>query len=440
MRLVVLYLLVSLSAATAGVAAEPAPRLMAPRPSAIVFDRDHNQLLVSDASHGRVILVHLHRPTEPTEFTIGDSLVDLAKLADDRLIAIDRKLRQLICFRIEGQDTDAARISEREGLDLDPARMALSDAGAIVCVTSRWSRAVQLVHLSEASRSKTTPPLDVGFECHEILPLPDQRFLVADAFGGKLAVIDAGKQRVEAKQTIHGHNIRGLAVTEDGSGILISHQILSRVVRSDFDDIHWGSLMQNVVSRVPIAMLTRSPAEFRKSVQCVPLGDTGRGFADPTGIVALADGFAVLSGGARQLSIFKNGERTSLFDVGRRPTRLLRLSEDRLAVVNEHDGTLSVVSTTGGAKPDTVRLSTNPSPPVSTGEAAFYDASLSHDSWMTCNSCHVDAHTPGLLADTFGDRSFGAAKLIPSLFARRQLGPTAGWATNLISRSRSPRR
>jgi cytochrome c peroxidase len=210
---------------------------------------------------------------------------------------------------------------------------------------------------------------------------------------------------------------------------LISHQILSRIARSDVDDIHWGSLMQNVVSRIPIGALGRPPADFRKSVHHIQLGDTGRGFADPTGIVALPDGFAVLSGGARQLSIYKNREPAHRVDVGRRPTRLSWLSDDLLAVANEHDGTISLVSMTGEVQPKTIELSTEGSSPVSAGEAAFYDASLSHDSWMTCNSCHVDAHTPGLPADTFGDGSFGDAKLIPSLFGAKTTRPY-GWLGN----------
>ena len=115
--------------------------------------------------------------------------------------------------------------------------------------------------------------------------------------------------------------------------------------------------------------------------------------------------------------------------MGRRPTRLLLLTENRLAVANEHDGTISIVSLSGTAKSKTIGLSADRSPPVSAGEAAFYDAGLSHDSWMTCNSCHVDGHTPGLRADTFGDGSFGDAKLIPSLFGAKQTRPY-GWLGN----------
>jgi hypothetical protein len=425
MRPILLFVLLCASPAAMIVAAQP----QAVRPSAIATFSQRDTLLVADASQGRVLTVTLNDSPSPRETTIGKSLVDLARLADDRFVAVDRTLRQLILFRLDAGNEDVIHVDQRIHLDVEPARLAVNDVGTVACVTSRWSRAVQLVRLSETSRSHTSAPMVLGFEPQEILQLPNQRFLVADAFAGRLAVIDAKHHRVAAVQTIHGHNLRGLALTDDGSQVLISHQILSRVARSDVDDIHWGSLMQNVVSRFPIAALLRPPADFRRAVRRISLGDTGRGFADPTGVVALDDGFAVLSGGARQLSVHTNGTPIQYIDVGRRPTRLLLLTENRLAATNEHDGTISIVSLTDKAETQTIGLGAEGSFPVSAGEAAFYDAGLAHDLWMSCNSCHVDGHTPGLLADTLGDGSFGDAKLIPSLFGAKQTRPY-GWLGN----------
>ena len=51
---------------------------------------------------------------------------------------------------------------------------------------------------------------------------------------------------------------------------------------------------------------------------------------------------------------------------------------------------------------------------------------------MSCQSCHTDGHTNGLLSDTLGDGSFGAAKKIPSLLG---VGATAPWTwTGSITR------
>src|SRR5690606_19946802 len=60
------------------------------------------------------------------------------------------------------------------------------------------------------------------------------------------------------------------------------------------------------------------------------------------------------------------------------------------------------------------------------GEQLFYNAAPSLNSWMTCHSCHPQGHTPGRLADTHGDETFGTPKLIPSLLDTRDANPW-GW-------------
>ena len=57
------------------------------------------------------------------------------------------------------------------------------------------------------------------------------------------------------------------------------------------------------------------------------------------------------------------------------------------------------------------------------GERLFFDARLSHDGWMSCQSCHTDGHTCGMKSDTLGDGSYGAAKQIPSLLGVGTTGP-----------------
>ncbi|MEX0819831.1 MAG: cytochrome c peroxidase, partial [Pirellulaceae bacterium] len=61
------------------------------------------------------------------------------------------------------------------------------------------------------------------------------------------------------------------------------------------------------------------------------------------------------------------------------------------------------------------------------GERLFFNANLSHDSWMSCHSCHTDGHTNGLLNDNFSDASFGAPKRVLSLLGRANTEPFA-WA------------
>ena len=58
------------------------------------------------------------------------------------------------------------------------------------------------------------------------------------------------------------------------------------------------------------------------------------------------------------------------------------------------------------------------------GERLFYSPKLSHDGWMSCQSCHTDGHTNNLTSDTLSDGSYGAAKRVPSLLG---VGATAPW-------------
>src|SRR5262249_23462661 len=93
-------------------------------------------------------------------------------------------------------------------------------------------------------------------------------------------------------------------------------------------------------------------------------------------------------------------------------------------VVDGFDDTISVVDVEGGRR--TVTIAPGPRPEetlAERGERLFHDARLSHDGWMSCQSCHTDGHTSGLSSDTLGDGSYGAAKRIPSLLGVAATGP-----------------
>ena len=67
------------------------------------------------------------------------------------------------------------------------------------------------------------------------------------------------------------------------------------------------------------------------------------------------------------------------------------------------------------------------------GEAIFYDADLSFDSWFSCHSCHTDGHTSGQTFDTLNDGNYDTYKLVPSLRGVTHTGPWTwhGWQKSL---------
>src|SRR5437764_117884 len=79
------------------------------------------------------------------------------------------------------------------------------------------------------------------------------RAVVADAFGGGLAVVDLARGAVESARTMPGHNLRGLALAADGAAILVSHQGLNRLATSGRDDIHWGNFVTNDLRELSLA-------------------------------------------------------------------------------------------------------------------------------------------------------------------------------------------
>tara|TARA_R110002072_G_scaffold287242_2_gene452773 strand:+ start:137389 stop:139329 length:1941 start_codon:yes stop_codon:yes gene_type:complete len=77
----------------------------------------------------------------------------------------------------------------------------------------------------------------------------------------------------------------------------------------------------------------------------------------------------------------------------------------------------------------TSNLPLGPSPelgPAERGERLFFSARLSHASWFSCHSCHVEGHTNGGTSDTFGDDTEGAPKRVLSLLGAGETGPW-GW-------------
>jgi cytochrome c peroxidase len=68
-------------------------------------------------------------------------------------------------------------------------------------------------------------------------------------------------------------------------------------------------------------------------------------------------------------------------------------------------------------------------PPTETerGEMLFHDSTLSHDSWMSCQSCHSSGHSNGLLTDNFTDKTYRSPKRVLSLLGQADTAPY-GWA------------
>ena len=375
--------------------------------------------------------------------SVANALSGFAAHPATNFLAVNAREQQILAVSAELKTSASLSLPGLEQIAVDPA------SGYFVA-TCKWRKSVAVV---SAAPLKIMHQIELSFEPLMAVFIGESRFLVTDAFRGEAAVVNVDGTHKLLKP-LWGHNIRGLLVV--GDEIFVSHQKVSEIARSEFSDVHWGMLMQNVLSRVPLKNI--AAGEF--AGKTVTVGEVGNGSADPSAIAKLPDGrFAVALSGANQVVISSLPDKSGRFwfdespryPTGQRPVHLAVASDNRtLMVANSMDHKVTIVrfpsldqyprNSDGRMHdrliPETSALAVVEEPSeltaVERGRRAFFSGKLSHDSWFSCNSCHTDGHTIGFRADTLGDGNFGAAKLIPSLLGVTETAPW-GWSGNFES-------
>ncbi len=402
------------------------------QPVALVTADSGKWLYTANRRSGTISVIDTERQRCVAEVAVGRWFSDLAITPDgSQLLATDEDAHELLLLSRRGPELAVQR---RLPVSPTPVSVQLTGDGSRCFVASLWSRRLSVVELVRESgvvsalRVASTIPL--SFAPRQQLLIDDRHLVVADDFGGQLATVDAKRGEVLSVRTLPAHNIRGLALSADGKELLVAHQVLNRRGRSSFDDIHWGNLLTNTLSVLPLAGVLDPAADLLRGSRLHQLGGVGQGAADPAG-VAVAGGVAVvtLAGvGEVALGPGPTGDWQRLA-VGRRPTAVLVSPDGRRAyVANTFADSVAVVDLAGRSVQGEIRLGPTPEPSRSdVGEYLFYDARLTHDGWFSCHSCHTDGHTNGLLADTLSDGSYGTPKRVLSLRGVRDTGP---WAWN----------
>jgi len=390
----------------------------------LVANRRSGTLSVIDAPSRRVVAEH----------EVGRSLADLAVLPDGRhLLAVDQAASELLL--IDYRDR-SIQVVDRIKVSPDPVRLVVSSDGSSCIMASLWSRRLTFAGLASGTPAGGHPALsiagtvDLPFCPHELATFGDgTKLLVAEAFGGRLAVIDTRRRAIESIRSLPAHNIRGLAFAPDGDTLVIAHQVLNRLAQTSFDDVHWGMLIRNHLRVVRTdALLRPGPdAALLGSSRLFDLGDVGYAAGDPAALTFDVRGNLIGAlAGVDEVAITASPEQgPRRIAVGRRPTAVTPSPDGSLVYVADTlDDTVSVVEIGSGQRPATISLGPRPEPTAADrGERLFYSARLSHDGWMSCHSCHTDGHTNNLLSDTLGDGSYGAPKRVPSLLGVSATGP-----------------
>ncbi len=189
------------------------------RPTALVELAD-GRLCVANQRSGTVSLIDVRREHTVAEVSVGRRLSDLAVLPDGRhLLVTDEQCHNLILLRCDG---DQLNVVNRLKVSPYPVSIRVSHDATRCFVASLWSRSLTIVDLANAGNTATEPPdtsmavsrtVTLPFEPREQLYLAEHhKLLVADAFGGHMAMLDTGDGAIDSVREIPGHNVRGLAL------------------------------------------------------------------------------------------------------------------------------------------------------------------------------------------------------------------------------------
>ncbi len=396
------------------------------RPVALALADKGAWLFAAGRDSGNVSVLDTARLRVESEVRVGRRLTDLVLTPNQaRLLATDEETGELIVLDRAGPDL---KISARVKVGPSPVSVRTSADGSRCSVALHWPRQLALVELAAPGGPRVAATVALPFAPRLQLLLADSgKLLVAESFGGHLAVVDLGSGRVESLRELPAHNLRGLARSADGSRVLVSHQTLNRYATTDRDDLHWGNLIGNSVTELLLTSVLDARADLLRGSRAQHLGDVGRGAGDPATLAVAPDGrIAVALAGVAEVAVSGKKGAWQRRAVGQRPSALAFSPDSaRLFVANMHADSITVLD---GERATEVRL--GPSRPLNEaerGEVLFHDARLSLEGWFSCHSCHTDGHSNGRLADTFADGSYGSPKRVLSLLGTQDTGP---WAWN----------
>ena len=420
----------------------PGPRR--PQAVALLPATPAGEALVVGNRSGTVSVIRTDDLTLLGEAPVGRNITALTPLPDgsSRIVALDHDAHELLLLRPGAElwtapgpfpAASASPLFEVEAAIPTcryPIRAASQDSALVV--SCLWSRRVQLYELGSrdaVSEGLSTPrwTAELPFEPQEMVFLDDGQLLVADAFGGGLAVVSVAGGELLRVTELTSHNLRGLTLLPDGR-VGIAHQELHTGMHTTTDDIRWGVFITNSVSLLPVDDLVSGNPRLVRRTRIMDLGDVLTPSGDPAAMVVSPEGELViaLSGVGRLAFGATDARRMSHARVGGGPSAIAAGGDGLLYVANTRSDEISVVSLE--MQTEVARVPLGPAAPLTAaarGELLFHDATLSLRGWMSCASCHVGGHTNHRLSDTLGDGHYGAPKRVLSLLG---VADTKPWA------------
>ncbi len=410
------------------------------RPVALIVVEEGRKAIVANQRSGSLSVLDLKTLQVVSESPVSGRLADLVEFPHGaasshatRLLACDDESHELLLI---DRKEDGFAVTKRLKVSPSPVSVTVDSTGSRAFVASLWSRTISVVDVARwqadanSNNSAIIRTVRLPFAPRAMLYVEGSaKLIVADAFGPKLAVIDAPSARIESVRELPAHGIRQLRRHPTQPRLLLTHQMLNRLSETTFDDVHWGALMVNCMRSLLLSDVLNPDADLLKHGELDFLGQPDHGAGDPSGFVIRPSGvIAVALSGTNELILDDGSHQwTTRVKLGENPTAIALTADGTQAlVVNTLGDSISVVGLSQFEVIATISLGTKPQlTPVDRGERLFRSAKLSHDQWFSCQSCHVDGHTNGLLNDNLTDGAFGSPKRVLTLRGIADTSPYA---------------
>ena len=352
------------------------------QPIALVVDVDAEKILVANRASGTLSTVDLNSRACLSNHVIGKQLSSMAAVpGTSRVLVTDEEAHQLILL-------EDGNVQTRLSVSKFPVEAAVSQDGRLAVVASLWSRVVTFVAI-EGTSLELGQIVPLSFSPRSLAFIEQDRFVVvADAFGGNVAVISVTDPSVRKTLTIPAHNIRGLCLQEEDGVLVVSHQRLHSAAQTTVGDIHWGNLLGNHLRFLNLKDAEPQSRSLTRNGWLQDLGGPSHGAGDPGAMVATSSGQLIvcLSGVHAVEFVTPRTSDSVRVPVGQGPSAISLIPETDLAVVaNRFSDTLTLIDTETVSVVECIPLNGNKSSPtaVQRGEALFHDATLSLDGWMS---------------------------------------------------------
>ena len=395
-------------------------------------------LVCANRDSGSISLIDLDRLEVSSEQKIGLRLGDLESSGANVLVT-DSAAGRLLCLSLKDEKLVPTVSIALGG---SPQDLAISASKKKCAVASPWRRQVTIADLTSEGRlmSRQTKVIELPFSPgRQVFCREDTLLVVADAFGGRLALIDPQAARLRGIRRVEGHGIRGLAPSGDGKSLLLSHQRIESRAPTTRNRVFWGQVISNIFRSVSFEHLLEESAGSLEETRAVahwslyPFGTPGKAAGDPGAVAVGPRGTTLVAlGGVDRIALrSRPGQVFEELEVGDRPVAVALGPMERYGyVANFFGDSISVVDIAAAEVVRTISLGPGRKlTPAERGEKLFFDAKLSLDGWYSCHSCHLDGHTHGELNDNLGDETYGTPKRVPTLLGTSNTGPW-GWLGN----------